>query len=455
MAALLSFLWPGLGQLYTGKRRLAAVFAVPALLVVLVLVYQVWQQGLLVFGTRVVVQRAVGLAVVAIVVIMGAWRLVSVALAFTSVERRPSRRILDRLVLGALVAIIVVSHLAVGGVALAASNLGDSTINSKPAGPIASDFIKPTPLPGQSVVEATPNTPELTQRVTMLFTGYDAAPSRDHVLYDSLMVVSYDPKTNSVQMVSVPRDSTSFPLYFGKHQVVSHTVAINSLAKAAASYGSPDSGYMTLVNEVSYLVGIKIDYFAAMDLLTFVKLIDLVGGIDVDNPAAIDDWEYDWLDGSPYGFHLAAGLQHLTGRNALAYVRSRKSAGDNDFGRSSRQQEVLMDLMHKMAKPDQVLKIPEILSTLGSGLATGCVPDVAGCTFPADRLPDYVSIGQNVPKDNIKQVVLSVSSNYSEYEAGGQVCLFNDKLAQLSRQLFGSESLWTGKKDPVDSCPAK
>jgi LCP family protein required for cell wall assembly len=360
----------------------------------------------------------------------------------------------DRLVLGAVVAIIVVSHLAVGGVALAASNLGDSTINNKPAGAIASDFVKPMQVPGQSAAVATPNTPPLTQRVTILFTGYDAGPGRDHVLYDSIMVVSYDPKTNSVQMVSVPRDSTSFPLYFGKHQVVPHIVAINQLPKAAAGYGSPDSGYMTLVNEVSYLVGIKIDYFAAMDLMTFVKLIDLVGGIDVNNPAAINDYEYDWLDGSDPGFHLAAGPHHLNGRNALAYVRSRKSDGDNDFGRSSRQQEVLVDLMHKMAQPSELLKFPDILSTLGSSLATGCVPDVAGCTFPSDKLPDYVAIGQNVPKENIKQVVLSVSSNYSEYEAGGQVCLHNEKLAQLSRQLFGSDSLWTGQKDPADTCPA-
>jgi len=49
VAALLSFLWPGLGQLYTGRRRLAIAFAVPAVLVLLVVIYQM-RQGLLVFG---------------------------------------------------------------------------------------------------------------------------------------------------------------------------------------------------------------------------------------------------------------------------------------------------------------------------------------------------------------------------------------------------------------------
>ena len=130
---------------------------------------------------------------------------------------------------------------------------------------------------------------------------------------------------------------------------------------------------MTLVNEVSYLVGIQIDYYAAMDLGGFVKLIDMVGGIDVVNPAPINDPNYYWLDGH-YGFQLAAGPQHLDGKTALAYVRSRKSAGDNDFGRSSRQQEVLISLLHKMAQPAQILNLPTVLSTLGSTVTT---------TFPA------------------------------------------------------------------------
>ena len=97
---------------------------------------------------------------------------------------------------------------------------------------------------------------------------------------------------------------------------------------------------------------------------------------------------YDWMDGA-IGFYLAAGPQHLDGKHALAYVRSRKSAGDNEFGRSVAQQQVLIALLHKMAEPSQILNLPGLISTLGSSVTTN---------FPAGQVADYIAIGQNIPE---------------------------------------------------------
>ena len=80
LAAAASFLWPGLGQFYKGKRRLAAVFAVPALLVLLILAYQL-RQGVVVFAAR-FADPPFALAAIAIVIALGAWRLASVVHAF-------------------------------------------------------------------------------------------------------------------------------------------------------------------------------------------------------------------------------------------------------------------------------------------------------------------------------------------------------------------------------------
>jgi LCP family protein required for cell wall assembly len=459
VAALLSFLWPGLGQLYSGKRRQAALFAVPMGLIALVLVVELWREGSLVFATRVFAQRTIGLAVVAVLILVGVWRLAAVVLAYAGGEGRPTRRILDRIVVVALVLTIVVTHVVASGIALGASNFGDNMFKQPPTGGLAADMATPSLKPGDTPgPTAEPRRPfNMNQRVTILFTGYDSAPDRGETLYDALMIVSYDPATSTVQMLSVPRDSTSFPMYFGRHDVVPTSLRLNSIPTAVrkgAMTGSPDSPYMTLVNEVSYLVGIHIDYFAAMDMLGgFVRLIDLVGGIDVNNPTAIDDYYYDWLDKSTPGFYLAAGPQHLDGRHALAYVRSRKSAGDNDFGRSSRQQEVLINMLHKMAQPGALLAVPSIVSTIGSSLTTGCVPAGPDCTFPSDRLPDYVGIGQKIPKENIKQQTLSPDQDLSKYLGNGALCLYNDKVAALSKQLFGADSLWNGKPLPNNTCP--
>ena len=162
----------------------------------------------------------------------------------------------------------------------------------------------------------------------------------------------------------------------------------------------------------------------------------------------IDEWNYDWLDGH-IGLHIPAGPQHLDGRTALAYVRSRRGVGENDFIRSSRQQEVLVDLLHKMAEPGQILNLPNVISALGSAVNTN---------FPADRVADYVGIGTGVPKENITQVVLSPTAGYSVYyrddpTSPAKLCLLNAKVAAMSVKLFGKDSLWYGKSAPVNTCP--
>ena len=446
LAAFLSFVWPGLGQLYEGKRRVAAVFALPAVLVLLLLVYGL-QRGAVVFAAQLFADRSVGLAAVAILILLGAWRLVAVVHAFLGGQPRESRRVVDRGILAVLAVLIVVSHLGAGYYMLAYSDAGAQAFN--PNNPDLID--QPSLAPGETAQPSQSLPPPVEGgRVTVLFTGVDSAPGRGETLYDSIMVVSFDPKTNSVQMISVPRDSASFPFYFGG--VDSPTVKINSIP-TYVRHGwitSPDSPYLTLVKEVSYLVGIPINYYAVMDLNGFVKMIDTVGGIDVNNPAAINDGTYDWLNGAPYGFYLAAGPQHLDGKHALAYVRSRHgsdgTAGNSDYARSDRQQQVLIALLHKMAQPNQILALPNLISTLGSSITTG---------FPANKVADYVALGQSVPSGNIKQIVLAPPT----YSINGistvtaSSCLLNDKVAALSIDWFGQDSTWYGKPTPANTCP--
>lgn len=428
IAALLSFLWPGLGQFYTGRRRLAVLFALPAVLVLLVLIYEM-RRGLVPFEAR-FINPDVALGALVIVVLLGGWRVVAVAHAFVAGEAFDTRRTLERAVLAALVAVIVVSHSAAGYILWVTYNadlkvFGPSNNNLVvTASPAPSLPLGVTPEP--TLATATPPPPG--SRVTILFTGVDADPTRQEHLYDSIMVVSYDPPTNSVQMVSVPRDSACFPLYYGGQ--VSTAFRINSLpTNVRAGFKSPDDPYPTLVKEVSYLVGISINYYAIMDLGGFVKLIDMVGGIDVNNQAAINDGSYDWLGAKPgYGFFLSAGPHHLDGIDALAYVRSRH--GDSDYARASRQQEVLLELLHKMAEPGQILKLPDLISTLGASVTT---------TFPKDQIADFVAEGQAVPSQNIKQIVLGPPT-YSVYNGNGSSRLLMDKVAELSVQLFGKDS---------------
>jgi len=436
-AAALSFVWPGLGQLYRGRRRLALLFGIPPILAALLLLYAL-RRGALVLAVQLFADRTVGLAAIALVVLMGVWRLASVAHAYLTGQGGRGR-LQDRIVVTAVVAIIVASHLGVGMTLAFVSNTGTTVFSG---GPDLADASTPTPsgspVPGASplTTDAGPTAsptaaPSLDSRVTILFLGGDSSAGRSGTRYDTIMVVSYDPKTNSVQMVSVPRDSVGFPLYSGGQ--VSISTRINGLSRD------------TLVKEVGYLVGIPINFWATIDFIGFRNVITAVGGIDIVNSSVINDPSYDWLNNLPAGFYLGTGPQHLDGDHALAYARSRH--GSSDWSRAGRQQQVVVALLHQMAKFAQAdpLSLPGLITTLANSVKTN---------FPSDQVADYIDVGQRaLPTAVIRQVVLGPPYSVGSGDTrASTTCLVMPYVAGLSIQLFGKDSTWYRKATPGNTC---
>lgn len=416
LGALLSFLWPGLGQMYAGRFRLAIIFGIPAVALAAILFYEARD------GASVLVARfldpAFAWAALVAVVGLGLWRLLSVTHAYLQGDRRLTGRGGERMALLLLVMAIVASH-AAGAVYLwSAYDIGSHTFGGESAG---GDVTAVTPVTGS--------------RTTILLTGLDQYSTRSESLYDSIMVVSFDKATNRVAMVSVPRDTAGFPFYWGG----TSKIKINSLPTYVRNgwVSSPDQPFPTLVKEISYLVGIPINYYAVMNLANFMTMIDMVGGVDINNPAAVNDPTYDWLDGSPYGFKLAAGQQHLNGRLALAFARSRHGSGNSDYARAGRQQQLLLALEHKMSSPSVIVNLPSWTQQAGSMIRTD---------FPASQVADMVAAGQKIPAENFDRYVLGPPYSVSSATANASTsCLMLDKVAALSIKLFGQDSLYFGK----------
>ena len=198
---------------------------------------------------------------------------------------------------------------------------------------------------GTFVVPPTALPSPTAERVTFLLTGVDSGHDRAHALTDTMLVASVDRQTKQAVMLSIPRDISNFPLYSGGR----FRGKINSLMSCRGNDPKrfPDGPVLTLTREIGYLIGVPINYYAAINLDGFQKMVDLVGGVDIDNPKWINDPLYDWFDGTS-GFKLSPGHHHLDGRKALAYVRSRQGAGDSDFTRAARQQQVLVALRAKL-----------------------------------------------------------------------------------------------------------
>lgn len=170
--------------------------------------------------------------------------------------------------------------------------------------------------------------PERRQQVwTFLLMGTDDGNGNA----DTLMVATYDVKQQKVGVVSVPRD----------------TIVEREWSRYPKINGAYSKGISRVKEEVSWLLGIPIDYYIKVDIKAFVALVDEVNGVDFDVPV---DMDYDdpWQNLS---IHYKKGMQHLTGQQALEVVRFRHNndmSGYSDVGRTQTQQALLTAVAKKV-----------------------------------------------------------------------------------------------------------
>jgi LCP family protein required for cell wall assembly len=440
IAAFLSFLWPGLGHWYTRRDRAALLFALPVVAVTLMVAIQAaGGPGQL---AALLISPSSALTVCILIVLLGVWRELAVIDSASAIKPRGAWRRGRSLVTVSLVTVLIaVTHIWAGSVAYAFYSAGTRIFVGADEGADAGQVLGATPSPGQSadpndqyvvVPFATPQT--AVSRINVLLTGVDSAETRSHALTDTLMVASIDPVTHDVALISFPRDVSNFPLVGGgtyKGKINSYMTYVNNHPKEFK-----DKPLVELVRELSFLVGAPIHYYAAVDLAGFRKLVDAAGGVTVNVETALNDARYDWLDGRPRGFKLSTGKHTLNGEDALAYVRSRYTPGDNDFRRAKRQQEVLLALARKVATPAMLPRMPRLIDVAGDTLRTN---------FPSDRVSEMLDLVQGIGGAKVTQVVLDRPYAFSYYADPGGIYTLElkmDKLAELSRKIFGSESTY-------------
>lgn len=436
IAAFLSFIFPGLGQAYERRRNRALLFAVPV--VVLLLVILIESIGGVEFFAAQLIDPAFALAALVVIVVLGIWRLASMWDAYVAAGTPVGRR--ARGSLAALLILVVgvgVMHGVGAYYAWAFYDAGSHIFQGGQPGDSPPPDALASQLPGASdngeFGSPGPSLPPPTaDRVTFLLTGVDSGHNRDHALTDTLLVVSVNKVTKTAVMLSVPRDISNFPMYNGG----TYYGKINSLLTAASLNPGqyPDGGVGTLTREIGYLIGVPVNYYAAVNLVGFQSMVDLVGGVDVVNPKWINDPSYDWFNGT-YGFTLSPGPHHLDGVNALAYVRTRKGIGDSDFTRAARQQQVLVALRAKMGSASMLTRLPAILQVASTTIRTD---------FPSAEIRQYLLLAKSIPNSAIQRVVLGppYSTHPPDNTTGGIYILKIDfsQFAAMSVGFFGSDS---------------
>ncbi len=233
--------------------------------------------------------------------------------------------------------------------------------------------LTPTTAPSSATASPLQGSP-----FTLLLLGSDDDQKFDpnHVLTQSMILVRIDPVADQVTMLSIPRDLW-VPLSTGGEDRID----------AAYSYGGPSAAIATVERDFR----VHVDQYAWIGLKGLIKVIDLVGGVDVPtvNPVMDDYYPADINTSNPYGYYRVAvlpGPQHLDGSHALEYVRSRHSDLRGDFGRSARQQQVLLALRDraKLVTPGD---LPAFATALQGEFKTSLtVPQMAALLPSAARL---------------------------------------------------------------------
>jgi LCP family protein required for cell wall assembly len=230
-------------------------------------------------------------------------------------------------------------------------------------------------------------------RINILLLGVDRrkADNWNH-LTDTIIIVTVDPANKTVGMLSIPRDlQVPIPGY-GEDR-------INTANVKGESGDYPGGGPALLKRTIEANFGIPIDYYVMVDFKGFAKIIDTLGGVDIDVPKVIHDTKYpDPLPLDPYHYktiHFDPGPQHMDGTRALEYARSRMST--TDFDRAKRQQDILVAIRNKALNLNLIPKLPSLAGTMMDAVKTD---------MSLEEMLDLATLAPQVDMANLRQVVL-------------------------------------------------
>jgi LCP family protein required for cell wall assembly len=452
VAAVLSLVFPGLGQVYAGARQRGVVLAAPwVLLLVGVLAAVAGGMDTLLpifFSTQIRTALLVLLVAVFfyhVAAVLDAYNVALRARRESGVHTSSGSVAIVVL----LVAIMLVPYGALEVVGIQASTTMSGLFRGDNQQP--DNFIPRFEEPSEEPVPATPAAPSPTPttaapgspspasptpagpspsptpvppvygpidaawaengRLDLLLVGSDSGVGRSSIRTDTMILLSVEIETGRAAMFGFPRNMTGVPLpqeSAGARPGGIFDDMLSALWRRAAEsqnfVGSEgigqecqydfacERGWRALAGSIQQMAGVQIDGIIAVDLYGFTDLVDAVGGVWIDVPARVHDPRYPTQDGTRIEIDIEPGCQKLDGTLALAYARSRRQ--DSDYQRMRRQQVVLQAIRRQFDPLALLPRVPELLNIARDNLFT---------TIDEDDIPLMAQVAQRVDADQIQQ----------------------------------------------------
>lgn len=230
-----------------------------------------------------------------------------------------------------------------------------------------------------SAIETASSGKEITEPFTLLLMGIDSIGEdleKNAVANgDTLILITFNPKTLNATMLSIPRDSY-VPIACWANK------AENKITHAAA-YGND-----CMINTIEDYFDVNIDYYAKINFKGLVNLVNALGGVDIDveQQLCTDDSDRE------NQVCVYPGYQTLDGEQALVYARNRKQLANGDFGRNYHQQVIVMALMDKIKEIDDVNTFMNIVNTISKSMDTN---------FTTKQILSFYNVAKDIIKKSL------------------------------------------------------
>ncbi len=450
LAGLLSAFVPGAGQVYSGRwRRGLVMLSVTVAIASATLL--VWRQGPI-FVLQLLVRPDVLLALLVVNALVFAFHALCTLDAYRGARQpsfplrpTPAAICAGRVaVVVLLLALVSIPHIAAAyygyrnydlitsvfaddepvSPLLAAATVQPQVTSEGPENPAAAGIgaalggsrAVPGPAAPAALPPAqAPSSWEERGRVNFLLLGGDAGPGRSGLRTDTMMVLSVDPQTERAALFGLPRNLIDVPFpKTARTGLATFPDILNALwGYATANPGlfppSEVPGATALEQTIGGLLGLHIDYYAAVDLTGFVELIDALGGVTVNVQTRVYDAGVSPpYDGEPWiVVDLQPGPHHMDGRLALGYVRTRWATSDYD---RMRRQRCVVGALDQQASPTRILRsFPRLASIIKKTMLTD---------IPIKRLPDLIELLTNLSTAKTVSVSLAPPAYNSGWRDG-------------------------------------
>jgi LCP family protein required for cell wall assembly len=431
LAALLSFVLPGLGQAYAGHPRRALLFLIPAALVWAAILVALAAGWWTVFGLLVRPAVLNTLLVVNVVLLLVHGLAVidaySLARRRRAIDGRSGSPALAALILALAGTLVVHGLPGMYGYSLAV-NL-PRFVNDGPSSgiPTPSWLLTPSPAATQAATErpTVPPTPALPPtpspspsptpfagpewadngRLNVLLLGSDAAPRRWSARPDAVHLVSIEIETGRAAIFAFPRYMNNLPMppdtahmfKDGRYPGYLNSLYVAALNNPRRYPYNDEAGWGVMAGVVQELSGVEIDGYMVVDLHGFERMVDALGGLHVQvPPPGVADPRYGLGTGRTVSLRIQPGCHELDGRMALFFSRTRRQ--DGDIQRLGRQLVTLRSVLRQYDPLEVLPRVPAIFDAAGDGFHT---------SFGSDDLAPLAEVLSRVDPERVHTTVFA------------------------------------------------